>query len=96
MSARSPAPRAKGFTLVELMIVVVIIAILAAIAIPAIQGRTGPGYDMVCRRDGSTRVMAHDNVWFDVQDGIWIGGRDGPGYRPAEGEVCWSQRAVTP
>lgn len=59
MSSRRPAMRrARGFTLIEIMVVVVIIAILGALVGPRLLGRTDEARVVAARQDIATIMQA--------------------------------------
>lgn len=51
-------PRRSGFTLIEVMVVVVILAILAALIVPKIMGRPDEARIVAARQDVSTIMQA--------------------------------------
>jgi general secretion pathway protein G len=50
--------RARGFTLIEIMVVVVIMGILAALVVPKLMGRTDDARIMAARQDISTLMQS--------------------------------------
>jgi general secretion pathway protein G len=50
--------RSRGFTLIEIMVVVVIMGILAALVVPKLMGRTDDARIMAARQDISTLMQA--------------------------------------
>lgn len=81
----------KGFTLVELLIVLAILAVLAAVVIPSVTGMFGRGAEQALDTDSKTIQTSVATFFFDVHDGSpWetANGTAGHYYPTADGKVA--------
>ena len=53
----------KGFTLVELLIVIVILGILATVTVLAVSGITNRAKENTCKADGATLETAYESAY---------------------------------
>jgi len=75
LSKRNPPARRQAFTLVELLLVVTIIGILAAIVVPKMMGRTGQARNVAAQADISSIKTALDA--YEVDNSYYPKGNSG-------------------
>jgi type IV pilus assembly protein PilA len=85
---RSISRRSAGFTLIELMVVVGIIGVLAAIAVPQFMSRQGKAYDARVRQDARNAATAQESYYTDFMSYYTGACTALPGANVSPGVVC--------
>ena len=67
MQSRARILSEEGFTLIELVVVILIIAILSAIAVPAFLGQRAKGQDASAKSDARSMVSAMEACYTEVE-----------------------------
>jgi prepilin-type N-terminal cleavage/methylation domain-containing protein len=68
--AKTPARGDRGFTLVEILVVIVVLGILAAVVVFSVRGMVNKGQDSACKTDGRTLSSAADV--YMAQNGVTV------------------------
>jgi len=80
----------KGFTLIELMVVVLIIAILIAIAIPTFLGARKRAQDKQAQSNLRNALTAEKTFYVDHQDYASVAGADLTELQAIESSLVWT------
>jgi type IV pilus assembly protein PilA len=83
-----------GFTLIEVLVVVLIVGILAAIALPVFLGQENKGHDASAKSDARNAVAQVETCYLDERD--YAACNDAADVGMASAGVDWDTVTITP